>query len=186
MQIYRTVWTFESKSLVLPLTSPPAVKEQAQNRGDNKMSTISNEADKATRAPVVEAVELHDIQRSNEDADSTRESENWEPGFWKRFPWMGFGCLFMAILITVAEIIILVMSDGKSVSQWTVRGKSVAPNVILSVLNSVRTDPRLYCSEFGTDSHEVCWCMLRHRSCSGNRYLVVEESHAGSHDQGSA
>ncbi|PVH76147.1 hypothetical protein DL98DRAFT_657637 [Cadophora sp. DSE1049] len=100
------------------------------------MSTTSEEANKAIRAPVVEAVELHDLPTSDEDGTSMRESENWEPGFWKRFPWIGFGCLFAAILITVAEIIILVMSDGKSVSQWTVRGKSVAPNVILSVLNS--------------------------------------------------
>ena len=50
---------------------------------------------------------------------------------------MGFRCLFVAILITVAEIIVLVMSNGKPVSKWTVKEKTVAPNVILSVLNSV-------------------------------------------------
>lgn len=50
---------------------------------------------------------------------------------------MGFGYLFVAILITVAEIIVLVISNGKSVSQWTVKDKTVAPNIILSVLNSV-------------------------------------------------
>ncbi|KAH7346843.1 hypothetical protein BKA65DRAFT_595279 [Rhexocercosporidium sp. MPI-PUGE-AT-0058] len=100
------------------------------------MSTTSEEANKTSGVHVVEAVELHDLPSPNGEESSERESENWEPGFRKRFPWMGIGCLLTAILITVAEIIILVKSDGKSVSQWTLKGKSVAPNVILSILNS--------------------------------------------------
>ncbi|KAG4432747.1 hypothetical protein IFR05_011777 [Cadophora sp. M221] len=100
------------------------------------MSTTSEEVNKTSRVPVVEAVELHDLSSPNDEGTSTRASENWETGFWKRFPWMGIGCLLAAILITVSEIIILVKSDGKSVSEWTLKGKSVAPNVILSILNS--------------------------------------------------
>ncbi|OQU94425.1 hypothetical protein CLAIMM_00784 [Cladophialophora immunda] len=59
--------------------------------------------------------------------------EQWQPGFWKRFPWVGFGCLFMVVVFSVVAIVVLTVSDNRTLSSWP---QKMAPNVILSVCNS--------------------------------------------------
>lgn len=72
--------------------------------------------------------------RSSDDESSTINSEKWQPGFWKQFPWLGAGALLLVILISLASCLVLVFSNNRAQSQWD---KRIAPNVILSVLNSV-------------------------------------------------
>ena len=58
----------------------------------------------------------------------------WQPGFWVRFPWIGFIALFTVLLCVVGSIITLVLSDGASSTHWP---EDIAPNVILSGMNNV-------------------------------------------------
>lgn len=73
-------------------------------------------------------------EREGDDDLSTVDSEKWQPGFWRQFPWLGAGALIMVILISLASCLVLVFSNNRAQSQWD---KRIAPNVILSVLNSV-------------------------------------------------
>ncbi|KAK4540736.1 hypothetical protein LTR36_008951 [Oleoguttula mirabilis] len=58
----------------------------------------------------------------------------WQPGFLARFPVLGAGALFTVILCAVGSVITLLTSDGQSQARWP---EQIAPNVILSGLNSV-------------------------------------------------
>lgn len=72
--------------------------------------------------------------RGSDDEQSTANAEKWQPGFWKQFPWLGAGALLLVILISLTSALVLVFSNNRAQSQWD---KRIAPNVILSVLNSV-------------------------------------------------
>jgi len=74
-----------------------------------------------------------DERSKNEDDTPVTSSEKWKPGFRNQFPWLGAGCLLTAILISIVAIVVLVTSNKKAQSQWPQR---IAPNVILSILNS--------------------------------------------------
>ena len=62
------------------------------------------------------------------------EDPKWQPGFWNRFPWIGFGALFMVLVCAAASVIVLVTSNHQSVTKWP---KDVAPNVLLNVFSQV-------------------------------------------------
>lgn len=64
---------------------------------------------------------------------SPRSPDQWRPGFWAQFPWIGVCSLAGALLMSIVSVIVLCVSDGKAVSQWSDR---IAPNVILTILNS--------------------------------------------------
>jgi len=85
-----------------------------------------------TSTTEIELDHLNSNQRQPVDPN-TNYSHLWQPGFWKQFPWMGMGCLAAALHLTFAAMAILLASNNKAVSQWD---KRVAPNVILSLLNS--------------------------------------------------
>ena len=70
---------------------------------------------------------------SNEDIESYADP-SWAPGFWLRFPWLGFGALVVVLITSGASVLTLMLSDGKSESQWV---KQLPPNVILSQMNNV-------------------------------------------------
>ncbi|KAJ9653393.1 hypothetical protein H2198_007433 [Neophaeococcomyces mojaviensis] len=80
-------------------------------------------------------VEMDDLS-SNERrhvVSDTDSAHSWQPGFWRQFPWLGLGCLLGSLLLTFAALGVLLASNGKAVSQWS---KTIAPNVILSLLTS--------------------------------------------------
>lgn len=58
---------------------------------------------------------------------------NWRPGYLVRFPWIGVGCLLLVLLCGIGCLITLVVADGTAKVHW---GR-LAPNVIVSILNSV-------------------------------------------------
>ena len=70
---------------------------------------------------------------SNEDIESYADP-SWAPGFWARFPWLGFGALVVVLITSGASVLTLMLSDGKSESQWV---KQLPPNVILNQMNNV-------------------------------------------------
>jgi hypothetical protein len=56
----------------------------------------------------------------------------WHTGFFRRFPWLGIGALFVALVATLVPVIILVRSNGQAVDSWKVQ-----PSVILSIASAV-------------------------------------------------
>jgi hypothetical protein len=70
---------------------------------------------------------------SNEDIESYADP-SWAPGFWVRFPWLGFGALVVVLICSGASVLTLMLSKGKSESQWV---KQLPPNVILSQMNNI-------------------------------------------------
>ena len=69
-----------------------------------------------------------------QDATTITSQEQWKPGFWAQFPWLAAAALTGAIFMSIVAVIVLLLSDGKSVTRWDNR---IAPNVILSVLNGI-------------------------------------------------
>lgn len=70
---------------------------------------------------------------SNEDVESFADP-SWAPGFWVRFPWLGFGALVLVLITSGASVLTLMLSDRKSETQWV---KQLPPNVILNQMNNV-------------------------------------------------
>lgn len=79
--------------------------------------------------------------------------EPWRPGFWRRFPWWGFGALFMVVLcmymlcgtlshllikpVTGVSAGILLASDGSTIDSWTVREDKAQLQVYISVIEMI-------------------------------------------------
>lgn len=79
-----------------------------------------------------------DLEKGDEsDANS---HEHWQPGFFAQFPWLGLGALGGVILCLVASVLVLVFSNNQTQTRtldhrpWP---KAVAPNVLISIFNSV-------------------------------------------------
>ncbi|KAK7397895.1 hypothetical protein QQX98_012730 [Neonectria punicea] len=69
-------------------------------------------------------------------------SQPWQPGFWKRFPVRGLGMWLLALVGTVAAVLILIYSDGVPVDHWD---KQIQPTVWLA-LTSALTGAFLACA----------------------------------------
>ncbi|KAH6954444.1 hypothetical protein DER45DRAFT_570478 [Fusarium avenaceum] len=67
-------------------------------------------------------------------AQYARLSQPWLPGFWKRFPYRGLGMWLLALIGTVAAILILVYSDGVPVSNWD---EHIQPTVWLALTSAL-------------------------------------------------
>lgn len=86
------------------------------------------------------------------EAETTRQAvsetdlltEQWQPGFWKRFPWLGAVALCTIVFVCIIEVIVLLLSNNKAASQWNKpvikrypKATWPSPNVILSIFNSM-------------------------------------------------
>ncbi|KIY01333.1 uncharacterized protein Z520_02885 [Fonsecaea multimorphosa CBS 102226] len=100
----------------------------------SSMSPIDN---KTESSPIgISVVEVNPSLSSRDGPVSDPNfapQEQWQPGFWKRFPWVGFGCLLMVVVFSTVAIIILKVTNDRPVSSWP---QKMPPNVILSVCNS--------------------------------------------------
>lgn len=65
---------------------------------------------------------------------ATIQDSHWKPGFTNRFPYLGFGSLVVVLICAVGAVLNLSLSNGVSQSRWPA---AIAPNVIISILNSV-------------------------------------------------
>ena len=78
----------------------------------------------------IRPIDSEDEERGHiQPADPT-----WQPGIIARFPVLGFGALFVVLLCAVADVLVLVFSNNVSQTKWP---KQIAPNVVLSGLNSL-------------------------------------------------
>ena len=68
---------------------------------------------------------------SEEDLENQPE---WKPGYRAQFPKLGACALLIVLICAVGDTLVLYYSDGVSQVRWN---KKIAPNVILSGLNSL-------------------------------------------------
>lgn len=62
------------------------------------------------------------------------EVSHWQPGYLKRFPYVGVIALLTTLLTAVCCVIVLYLSNGKSSAEWP---RNFPPNVALSVFTSI-------------------------------------------------
>lgn len=93
-------------------------------------------SDRPMTAEEREALEDAEIKlESGAGAQQTNAHDpNWRPGFLNRFPYLGFGSLVVILICAVGAVLNLTLSNGVSQSKWPA---AIAPNVIISILNSV-------------------------------------------------
>lgn len=60
--------------------------------------------------------------------------EPWTSGVWARFPWWGFGNLFLVVLLTGGSAGILLASHGTTMEDWKIGHDNAQPYVYISVL----------------------------------------------------
>jgi hypothetical protein len=65
------------------------------------------------------------------------EGRPWQSGLLKHLPWTGLLSLLAAILCGVGAIVVAHDFDDKLLDHWTIRGVTVQPTVLLSVLATV-------------------------------------------------
>ena len=70
------------------------------------------------------------------------DSPPWQPGIWKRFPYLGIGSLIGAVLSTCAAVIVVVSSDQKPVTEfstWNYRGHTlhIQPSTLLAISSAL-------------------------------------------------
>ncbi|KAI4733339.1 hypothetical protein E4T45_15151, partial [Aureobasidium sp. EXF-8846] len=58
----------------------------------------------------------------------------WNTGMLARFPWTGFAALSIIVLCAVGSVVVLLVSRGKTVEQWS---DTIAPSILLSGFNGV-------------------------------------------------
>ncbi|KAH0842950.1 hypothetical protein AYO21_03335 [Fonsecaea monophora] len=103
------------------------------------MSSSTSPVDNKNEVQPPIGVSIVEVDPSLNSRDGRRPTtdftldEQWQPGFWKRFPWVGFGCLLMVVAFSTVAIVVLKESNDKPLSSWP---QKMAPNVILSVCNS--------------------------------------------------
>jgi hypothetical protein len=56
----------------------------------------------------------------------------WRPGFFTRFPWLGFAALILSLMCMAGGLFVLVSSNQQPVTSWTLQ-----PTVILAILSAV-------------------------------------------------
>jgi hypothetical protein len=71
---------------------------------------------------------------SDDESVESSSDPQWAPGFVARFPWLGFGALFVVLLTSVGSILTLMLSRDRSERDWV---KQLPPNVILGQMNNI-------------------------------------------------
>jgi len=90
---------------------------------------------KSGEKEVVETIQPVESPLTDPDqSENQLEEPEWKPGFFRQFPVLGFAALCVALMCAIAELIVLQVSNNESDRHWP---KKLAPNVILSGLNSV-------------------------------------------------
>ena len=79
--------------------------------------------------------EIREVPPSLNDAELASSNEDWQPGFWRHFPWLGFFSIIVIILCTLGSVIVLVLSDDVSDRHWQPR--KLPPSVWLSGFNNI-------------------------------------------------
>ena len=73
-------------------------------------------------------------KNSHEASDNIYERRPWRTGFCRRIPLAPLSALLVAIICGFGTVVVLKISDGRAIDDWTVQGYNVQPTVVLSIL----------------------------------------------------
>jgi len=79
--------------------------------------------------------EIREVPPSLDDAELASSNEDWQPGFWRHFPWLGFFSVIVIVMCTLGSVLVLVLSDDVSDRHW--RPRKLPPSVWLSGFNNI-------------------------------------------------
>ena len=106
----------------------------------------------------------------------------WQPGFFRRLPWLGVVCILLALGCAAAAVGIAIQSDGQPLDRWTVGGYEIQPAVLLSIVATVGNALLVYAFTQGATVHwYVClmeghlgqgWANVRCCVLGGTRLLT--------------
>ena len=74
--------------------------------------------------------------RNDHDSNDVSPLSKWAPGYYHRFPYTGAIALACIVVLACAALGVLIGSNGASMTNWP---HSIAPNVVLSMLNALST-----------------------------------------------
>ncbi len=90
-------------------------------------------------------------EAANPVAQSRR---SWQPGVGKRFPYAAFLGLLGAVLCAVAAAVVLMVSNGQSISRWKINQTNVQPTVLLAIFSALANA----CLRFAfSEGHVIAW-----------------------------
>src|ERR1700750_2395563 len=75
---------------------------------------------------------INPVHHPNSEDQNDPTSSPWLPGVWRRFPWIGIGALCFAISGTAVMIAVLIASNGRPITDW-----SVQPSVYLAIATTI-------------------------------------------------
>ena len=78
---------------------------------------------------------VHDQKLDNDECPS--HERPWRPGKVSQLPWTGLLSLILGFGCAIAALTISLMSQGKPLGYWTVRGRTIQPTVILALLTTL-------------------------------------------------
>ena len=78
---------------------------------------------------------IREVPPSLSDAELASSNDDWQPGFWRHFPWLGSFSIIIIILCTLGSVLVLVLSDDVSDRHW--RPRKLPPSVWLSGFNNI-------------------------------------------------
>ncbi len=113
-----------------------------EDRGTIAATAAVQEEYSEKKGPTAYAAPVTPTEDDLEKGDNPtgNDHEHWQTGFFAQFPWLGLGALGAVILCLVASVIVLVLSNDQTQTKtekqraWP---KAVAPNVLISIFNSV-------------------------------------------------
>ncbi|KAF7192985.1 hypothetical protein HII31_05676 [Pseudocercospora fuligena] len=114
-----------------------ATEEKGPISYSNAITTPTQEKSPVTYATPVAAT---DEELEKGEGGQGEEHAHWQPGFFAQFPWLGIGALGGVLACLIAAVVVLVCSNHKTQTRtahhrpWP---KAVAPNVLISIFNSV-------------------------------------------------
>ncbi|KAF2842192.1 hypothetical protein M501DRAFT_1013551 [Patellaria atrata CBS 101060] len=105
------------------------VKEVSEARLSSTTQSSFNEK----KGPVEEVREV----KGPSDVESATSEPAWTPGVWNQFPWIGAAGLLLVLVGMSCAVVILCVSNGKQVKKWPIEGRTVAPNVLVNLVNQI-------------------------------------------------
>ena len=111
-----------------------------EERGSISYTSTTHEEFSEKKGATTYATPVTPSEDDVEKGSDSTSLEHWQPGFFAQFPWLGIGSLVGVLLCLAASVVVLVVSNHKT--QTSIVGhhawpKAVAPNVLVSIFNSV-------------------------------------------------
>jgi len=81
----------------------------------------------------VKIIELQETKKTADSGERACPEPTWEPGWRRRFPWIGLGSLFFVLVSAALAAMVLILSDQRAQSSWP---QKLTPSIILAGINA--------------------------------------------------